>query len=818
MAAVTRRNDRVSHVLALSLLGCLASSTTLAAAEPAASTALQTRYALDIPAQSLESALQAVALTVNGKVLYRPELLSGKHVAGLQGDFTIDEAMGLLLAGTDLTYEFTSSAVVLIRQKNVATSSTTNGPLRLAQTTNYEADGSIDEIVVTAKRKFRPEVSNAASKFELPIIETPQALTVLSSEFLSIARLNDTAGLVAYVPGVELLGIGDGTQANLVARGFDVNRERSFRINGLSADSEVDLDYFAMDRVEIVRGPASSLYGEADYGATLNRVLKRPSRVFAANVSAEVGSYDFRRLQADVQGPLGSGDVVSGRAVAAVQDASTFIDSTQDDRVLFAPSLLLDFENTQVLLQGYYQQLDGITSDGFPLLYDGTAYSLPRLPRDRNYGADAFKIDSKNSFLFAGVDHALSDSLKLSLNAGYSRINMNNVTGVMFGANTAGDTALSPFNERKTKEDLSFDASVEKSLTMGGREQRLLVSADHRSNESFSPRVDVYSSMPANVFVDGPLRGTPQPTHVTGEFFSSKQYFSGVSFMAHLKPTDRLSMLLGMRYSAIETSVRNYAFGGRTNVTINDSTDHDWVPRAALIFALADHHNVYASYSEGIIFNQTLLRLDGTSVNPEKGTQYEVGFKGELAERRVMYSAAAFRIERSDSASRLARPPGLPPAYFNVGEQIHQGVELELIGEPVPGLNLVANYAYLDVDVKSSADPMEVGQRPPASPENAYSVFVTYEMLEGPLRSLTFGGGVVGRSSREVDSVGSFALPSYTRVDLRASYNISDALLLELNVQNLLNERIYTSQYGGADFGIAYAYPTTTSARLSYKW
>jgi outer membrane receptor protein involved in Fe transport len=130
----------------------------------------------------------------------------------------------------------------------------------------------------------------------------------------------------------------------------------------------------------------------------------------------------------------------------------------------------------------------------------------------------------------------------------------------------------------------------------------------------------------------------------------------------------------------------------------------------------------------------------------------------------------------------------------------------------------VASYAYLDVDVKSSADPLEVGQRPPASPEHSHSIFATYEVLSGPLRSLTFGGGIVGRSSREVDSIGSFSLPAYERLDLRASYNFSEALLLELNAQNVLNERIYTSQYGGADFGIAQAYPTTLAARLSYKW
>lgn len=678
------------------------------------------------------------------------------------------------------------------------------------------SSGVIGEVVVTAKRKFRPETSAAASKLELPIIETPQALTVLSSEFLDIARLNDTASIVAYTPGVELLGMGDGTQANILARGFDVNRERSFRINGLSADSEVDLDYFAMDRVEIVRGPASSLYGEADYGATLNRVLKRPDGRPAAAASMEFGSYEFRRVQGDVQAPLG--DVISARAVAAVQDSSTFIDHTKDDRVLFAPSLSLDFERTQLLFQGYYEQRDGDFSDGIPLIFDGTAYSLPDLPRSRNYGADVFQIDTENQFIFAGLDHSFSDDFKLSLKTGYSRVEMQNVAGVLFNSGPDGNSLLSPFTEDKDKEDLSVDASLEKAFTLAGREQRVLLSADWRRNELFSPLLDRWPSAPRNIFVDGPLLNYPPPQRLVGEFTHNKQYFSGVTAMSYLKPTDRLSLLLGLRYSHIETNLRRFQPSRRRDETIDGATDDDLVPRSAIVYSIADGHNAYASYSEGIIFNATLLKQDGSPVNPEKGVQYELGFKGELAGKRVTYGVAAFRIDRTDSASRLPLPPSVPPAFFNVGKQIHQGIELEMVGEPIPGLNIVASYAWLDVDVRESADPDEVGQTPPASPRNSYSLFATYEVLEGPLRSLTFGGGVIARSAREVDSIGSFRLPAYERVDLRASYDFSDALSLELNVTNVLDKDIYVSNYGAADFGISYAFPRTFAGRLSYRW
>ena len=809
-----------------------------------------------IPEQPLDSALQALAKERNLQMIYPYEIVGQLRTRGANGDLTFEEAIASLLSGTGLAYRYLDEKTVTIVPLATAPSAASGvdgamrgtsaavdavggtqgagevaprrwyGWLTLAQAADPRAAhdaNAVDEIVVTAQRKFRPEVSNAASKFELPIIETPQALTVLSSEFLNIARLNDTASVVAYAPGVELRGMGDGTQAALVARGFTVNRERGFRINGLSTDSELDLDYFAMDRVEIVRGPASSLYGEADYGATFNRVLKKPAGKFGANAALGFGSYDLKRLQGDVQGTFGASDIASWRAVAAVQDSGTFIRDTEDDRVLISPSLRFKLDRTDILVQAYHQKMTGATSDGFPMLVDFSngALTLPKLPRRNNYGADINRIDSENQFVFSSVDHRLGDSLSLSLKGGYSRIRMNNVSSYLFLAGLDGNATLYGYPEDKTKEDLSFDASVEKRFEMGGREHRFLLSADWRQNDYFQ---DIYTE-PAlgtiNVFEGGPLHvdAASAPQAIPGEFFSSQQFFSGVTGLAHLKPTDRLSLLLGLRYSRIKTSDWDHApirYGLDSRIT--GLKDDAWVPRAALVYRIREGHNVYLSYSEGIIFNQSFLDANGAPVNPETGVQYEIGLKGELFDRRLMYSAAVFEITRTDVAAALPVGPGEQPVFHNVGKQIHRGGEIEVVGEPIPGLNVVASYSNLDIDIRESANPLEIGQAPVASPANSYSLFTTYELLSGPLRTLTFGGGLVGRSEREADAIGSFQLPSYTRVDLRASYNVSEALLLELNLQNVFNERIYTSVYGSPYFGIAQAYPRTAFGRVSYRW
>lgn len=805
------------------------------------------RIAFHIDAQPMGKALTDLGEQSGLRVLVRGEdLRPGQRLErSVSGELTVRAALEQVLAESGLSYEFLDEKTVRISVKPTAAADSTEVGIglrnvRIAQAENSSAGGKeqngertaddskstqdLEEVVVTSQRKFRPEVSTAASKFELPIIDTPQALTVLSSEFLDIAHLNDTAAVVAYTPGVELQGMGDGTEAGVSARGFQINRERAFRINGLSTDSEVDLDYFAMDRVEIVRGPASSLYGEADYGATFNRVLKAPDGKSSAHVGAELGSYDFRRLQADVQGPLGANDGVSGRAVVAVQDSKTFIRDTEDDRVLVAPSLAIHLDNTRILLQGYYQKLDGAASDGFPLLFDGTRYSLPRLSRHNNYALDLNKTDSENRFAFAQVDHQLSDTLKLTLKGGYSRIDLQNLSGYLYAADVDGNSTFYSYPEYKQKEDLSLDTSLEKQFEMGGREQRVLLSADWRQNELFQNMAYSFALGTLNVFDGGPLAGyapptPPLPAVVDDEFTSSKTRYSGVTALAHLKPAERISLLLGLRYSAINTSINNYAPNFWPGVSrIRGLKDHDVVPRAAVVYQIAPGHNAYLSYSEGIIFNQSLLRQNGTPIDPEQGVQYELGLKGELFDRRVMYSVAAFQITRTDVPGYVFEGPGLPGYYYNVGKQVHRGGEFEVIGEPIPGLNIVASYSNLDVNIRESVNPQEVGHRPIAAPAHSYSLFTTYEILSGPLRSLTFGGGIVGRSSREVDSIGTYQLPRYTRVDARASYDVNKALRVEMNVQNAFNERIYTSVYSSPDLGIAYAYPRTVVGQISYRW
>jgi TonB-dependent siderophore receptor len=804
----------------------------------------------DVAAGDAATAIHELGLQSGMQIMASGTRLAGRRLNAVNGELSTDEALKRLLAGTGLTHRYMGERAVAVVSEEAparAAGDPGSGPsakmvsrpesflvaqaapasaIRAASNTapheGVAAAETLQEVLVLSKRQFRPQSSTAASKLELDVVDTPQALTVLGSEFLSIADLNDTASVVAYTAGVEATGVADGTEAYVIARGFLVDRYRSFRINGLSVYSEIDVDYYTMDRVEIVRGPASSLYGESDYGATVNRVLKAPGSRFSASLGLQMGSFDLRRFEGDVQGPLNDSGSLSGRAVGVFQESDTAVDATEDNHWVVAPSLRYEFGDSELLLQGYYSKVTGPSSDGFALIRDVEGrWAVPDVPRTRNYASSTNDIDSSNAFYFARLTHGFSDTLKGTLSGGLSDVRMFNNSSYLCDCDAVegdGIANLYHYLEDKAQRNTSFDVSLEKSFTAGGREQRVLLSADWRRNTAYQPygNSDFLGSYD---FVEqgGPYPAT-RPDLDTGNFVDEFSRYYGASLLAYLRPTDRLSALVGLRYSGIESGLYQYYFGE----TVDGGEDETWVPRFGLTYRLKDSHGLFLSYSEGIIFNATLLDAGRNPVRPERGIQYEAGIKGELFADRLFYSLSAFTIDREDVAKPLIDPddpsPVDPPVYVNVGRQTHRGVEFEAQGEPVPGFNVYLSYAYLDVDVRESADPAEVGNTPGHAPRNSFSVFGTYEFLSGPLKSLTLGGGYVSRSERELDSIGTFRLPAYDRMDLRASYDITDRLGLELNVVNVFDEEIVNSAYEAPHFGMSFTDARAYSLGATYRY
>jgi outer membrane receptor protein involved in Fe transport len=200
--------------------------------------------------------------------------------------------------------------------------------------------------------------------------------------------------------------------------------------------------------------------------------------------------------------------------------------------------------------------------------------------------------------------------------------------------------------------------------------------------------------------------------------------------------------------------------------------------------------------------------------------QWEVGTQGNIVDDRLFYGVSVFRIDRSNVAVGL--PPPNPQGFVRgIGGQIHQGVEFELMGEPLPGWNLFGSYSYLSVEVTESANPNEIGKQRANSPRSQFKLYSNYEIKDGPLRGLTLGGGLMYFSSRMIDNIGSYQFDPYTRLDLSLSYRLSDNIQLSLSGINILDEKIVNSisgTSGSANGGIIYQDPRMYYAKIALRY
>jgi iron complex outermembrane receptor protein len=808
---------------------------------------------LDIPAQPISDALNAFAKQSGLQVFFiASEGTRNILSTPLVGTFDARSALERLLTNTGLSCEPLDAHSVAIRAEagespqtgtSPARAPTTGAeagvtpsptesvePIRLAQTGSTtspvgppaaEEQVVLDEVTVLGSRsRFRVQSSAAATKIEMPLRDTPQSMTIISDELMRAASIRNTGDAADFVPGLQEAGNVNGTEVSLVSRGFDVNRDRGYKINGLVTNAEIDLDYAALERLEVVRGPASVIYGEVDYGATLNRVLKRPTPTFQAITSVEMGSFDSRRAEVDVGGPLGSSGNLGARIVGAFQDADTPIDFTNTRQVMFAPSLVWQLRDDATLsLHAYHQTIKGNYSDGFGALPDGgdpARYSIPGVSRHAYLGADFNRIDVRNRFFTAAYEQLLGGGFKLSAKAAYSDIEMDNRTSFIDGVAPDGTAPVFGFPEPKDKEDASYDLTISKAFEIGGRVHTIALSGDYRKQENLDTGSDFIFVGDVDIFDPRPIATTPgvvaslyNPDYV----YIQENELSGVSLLALIKPTERLHFVGGVRYTESESLE---LFG----TDLLTAKARDTVGRFGLVYKFTGNWSGYASWSEGIIFNALFLDVNGQPLGPERGTQTELGLKADLFSERASFAVSVFNIKRTDSAYFIDVNPDPPfnSIFGNVGRQDHRGVEIELLGEVSPNVDVIASYQYLDVEVKESADPAAIGNRPPDAPRNSASIFVNYAFPQEGLQGLALGGGVVHRSEREVDPIGSARLPAFTRIDLRASYDVSEHLFAELIAKNVTNEDILVSSFDVTANGLLYVDPRSYALRFTYQF
>lgn len=680
----------------------------------------------------------------------------------------------------------------------------------LEELENGDQEVILEKIEVQAVQPsdgFSVPAMNTATKFGLSAFETPQSVSVITRTQIDDFGLDSINDVLAATTGINVEAV-ETDRTYYTARGFDIT---NFQYDGMGLqvpDGNIsgDIDTFAFERVEVVRGPNGLMTGAGNPSATINMVRKRPTDDFRLTTSASAGSYDHRRVEGDVSGRLG--ERVRGRFVVANQDNESHLDRYSHEKSLAYAVLDVALTDSTLLTFGYTRQdnkADSPMWGALPLLYsDGTQVSVDD---STSTAADWAGWDSEESQAFVELDHDLGGGW--SIKGTYTYIN-HKEDGELFYAFGTPDRATglglygygSDYTEDNTM-DL-FDVYVSGHYPLAGREHEVVLGYSWSKSvvDNFSYIDDDFPALPDFRTWDG--RGIDMNLRDAvrgGADYEDRQ--KSIYGATRLSLTDNLKLLLGARVSDWDTSGNSYG--------TSKATQYSGVttPYAGLVYELTENLALYASYTD-IFTQQTEEDINGSRLEPLEGRSYEVGVKTRLFDGGLLLTLAAFDIEQENLAVSAGFDPLSGDEYFESADGISsQGFEVELVGQLAPGLDVSMGYTNLDMDANEQADQNIVRY----TPDQTFRLASSYRPALIP--DLKLGVSIKWQDETSRVDGAEVSQDSYEIVDLFANYDLSDNLSLGLNVKNVTDEKYLSSLYWAQSY---YGAPTTATVSLTWRY
>jgi iron complex outermembrane receptor protein len=661
--------------------------------------------------------------------------------------------------------------------------------------------------------------SSTATRTNTPILETPASVLVIPREVLEDQQATNLGDALRNISGASVnSGEGRGFQVDL--RGFQgVPAFRDgFRVySPKGKDVRTTVDIANVERIEVLRGPASALFGQIEPGGIVNVVSRRPLATPSYTVGLQAGSYGFLRPQVDLTGPLSEDENLLYRLVATYQREDGFRNFEEGvNRFFVAPSLTWRIDDrTDLNLQLEYLNDQRPLDPGLVALGDRVA----DIPRDRILGEPDDTI--ANEFISVGynLEHRFSDNWTLR-NAFRYLVDNDDIRATLSfpfigGLNETTGTLNRVFAEQVDRnETLALQTNVIGEFSTGSIEHTLLLGVDvarsRLDSDSFTVFFPPSVRVPINIF--NPVYGAvPRPTRP--EVPTSSESINTNSLQVYIQDQiellDNLTLVAGLNYELFDqTSSR---IQGPTTTT-SAQNGNAFSPRVGLVYQPLENLSLYTSYAQSF-FPNAALTAAGNPLEPEQGEGFEVGVKTELLDRRLLATLAYFNLARRNVATA---DPADPRFSVATGEQRSQGIELDVIGEILPGWNLIGSYSYIDAQVTQD-NQFAVGNRLPGVPEHSASLWTNYEFQSGNLAGLGLGLGVNWVGNRAGDLQNSFGLDSYFLTNAAISYQ-RDNWRFGLNFQNLFDVNYVAGTPRTRTRGIEPGQPFTVLGSVSYEF
>jgi len=758
---------------------------------PAIAPAAQRRY--DIPAGPLRTVLIRFASESGIYLAGSIELANGKNSPGLQGNYTVSQGLAHVLSGTGLQARPDANNRYIL--KALPPASVSEMPV---VTVTGQTENGLGPVIGYMARN-----SETATKTDTPIVETPQSISVVSADQIRDTGSSTLDQALTYTAGVRTSIYGASSRLDAVqARGVEIE---DIFLDGLKDrvnywNSTARVEPYLMERMEVLRGPASMLYGQGGTGGLVNNVSKLPQAEAQREIGIQVGNHNKKQIQADLTGPLNEDGTLLYRLVALGRESGTQIDYGKDDRQVVAPSLTwAPSANTDLTLRFKWQKDRANGDSGSTLPWNGTILSNPNGRISRHTfvgepGLDYFNADSWQAGW--SFRHAFNDQWTFRQNTRWTDNRTN------YAAFDVYEPYLDPEERvlnraayfwKKHTRIFGADQNLLGKFSTGPVDHQLLIGLDIMRYRVTGSGVDDYGLAdgggvpPIDVFNPVYNSGYTPPDREPTAANGVKQL--GVYIQDEMRWKQWI-LLAGWRHD----ESTNWEDG------TEDRNDRANTVRVGLMYEIVPGLLPYISYAESF---QPQANTDyGQRLRPLRGKQWEAGIKYQPPAQDWRASAAVFELQETNRTVEISSTE-----VAQRGKTRNTGLELEWVGSVTPRLDINASFTYLNVDRELTG-----------VPKKQAALWGTYKFAIGNLDGFTAGAGVHYASGFVDESTdGSYVprTPSVTLFDAMVAWE-NRHWRVALNASNL-TDKVYFSQcyeWGSCSYGTGRLVTLSTT----YRW
>jgi outer-membrane receptor for ferric coprogen and ferric-rhodotorulic acid len=868
-------------------------SITTAHAQAAASQARD----FNIPAQDLPAALAAFGEQAGVQFTVDRGSLAGKRSAAVSGRLTPQEALARLLAGTGLSFNFLNANTVSIEvASDGATGERVLGAVRVEGETGSPyfggagraagvngINGSRDITATEGTGSFTSGALTVGSKVPQALKDVAQSISVLTSERLEQQNVTDFTSAMRQLPGVTLVQGGSSLESTFYSRGHPIT---SIQVDGGSPLTTMkgyftQIDMSVYDHVELLRGAAGVFGGYGEPGGVVNLVRKKPLDHPQYVLDAQAGSWSNYRVSADASSPLALDGKLRGRLVMTYQNNRQFYHTAKDKKTLIYGIVDMDVSPSTVVSAGlnYTEQASIPWYYGLPRYMTGEDL---KLPRSTCLCASWNRQNFETTEIFGTVEQKIGNNWFLKVNFNHNKQSSEAKVGNSIAAvnddNHKGPVFRTVYSDFAS-DQFSIETILAGSFEIFGQRQEITLGVNRTHSDggdTYSypspdvwpfPPVDVFSFNPNNSLYSEPRNPLPTNHNIEDATNQTVAYIK-----AKLTAFDRPHLETGLRWNRYVSkyltedlcTVTNvpgdtncfgksigYAYG-RNGYTRTTSA-FSWPPTVTLSFDLKRNLTAYLSYTDIYNDQSSVVSSDLTPMGPVTGANFEGGLKWSPKDGRLNATISFYKVRRNGVAvfggQYYPVSPGVICCFLKDANQsmVTNGIDLDVTGEVLPGLQVSANYTYSNTRKEGSSYGSDQGKTfLSIQPKALYKLWTTYDFgragVSGPLSGLAVSLGVNGQSSAyqsgyvcpefagnpdpvtgyqdcAVDTVPySFIVPAYAVFSGRIDYRISKNWSLAVNLENILDKTYYQTVSDSLDSGHWYGAPRSVTASLRAKW